>query len=140
MRSLRSPVPTCDLRSAERVAARVDRCCSYIRARRNLHRLGAVLVLAALLLHRHDDPSGEVGDADGAFRLVDVLAAGAGCAVDVDLEVVVVDLDIDFLGFGQDGDGDGRGVNAALAFRRGDALDTVDAGFVLQPGRTRCGR
>ena len=38
----------------------------------------------------------------------------------------------DVVRFGQDGDGSGRGVDTALRFRLGHALDAVDAAFVLE--------
>src|SRR5208337_1992047 len=60
----------------------------------DFHRLGAVLVLAALLLHRHDDAGREVGDAHRAVGLVDVLTAGARRAIDVDPQVALVDLHV----------------------------------------------
>ena len=98
------------------------------------HRLGAVLVLRALLLHHHDDAARHVGDADRGFGLVDVLAAGALRSHGVDLEVVRLDLDVDVLDLGQHRDGRGRGVDAALRLGVGHALDAVHAGLELQPG------
>ena len=134
MRSDRSPVPTCALRS--RRARRVQRRPLLLVQPRaqDLHRLGAVLVLALLLLHRHHDAGRQMRDAHRAFGLVDVLPAGAGRAVDVDAQVALVDLDIDLLGLRQHGDGDGGGVDAALAFGRRHALHAMHAGFVFQPG------
>ena len=73
-------------------------------------------------------------DAHRAFRLVDVLPAGARCAIDVDAQIGLVDLHIDIFGLGQHGDGDGGGVDAALAFGRRHALHAMHAGFVFQPG------
>ena len=133
MRSLRSPVPTCDLRSAARVACRRGALLLVQPGAQDLHRLGAVLVLALLLLHRNDDAGRHMRDPHGAFGLVDVLAAGAGGTVTVDAQIALVDLDIDFLGFRQHGDGHGRGVDAALAFGGRHALHAVHAGFVFQP-------
>src|SRR3546814_20022118 len=68
-------------------------------------------------------------DADRAVCRVDMLAARPARAVNVDLEVAVVDRDVDFLGFGQHSDGCGAGVDAPLAFGRGDTLDAVNAAF-----------
>src|SRR3546814_20349042 len=71
-------------------------------------------------------------DADRRIGGVDVLPARSARAVDIDLEVAVVDRDVDLLGLGQHRDGRGAGVDAALAFGRGDALDAVDAAFELE--------
>ena len=98
------------------------------------HRLGAVLELGLLVLHRDDDAGRQVGDPDGGVGRVDALAARAGRAVDVDLEVVLVDLDLDVLDLGHDGDRRGRGVDAALALRLRHALDAVRAALVLEDG------
>lgn len=70
-------------------------------------------------------------DLDGGVGGIDVLAACAAGATDFDSEVVWVHIDIDVLGLGEDGDGDGGGVDTALCFGGGDALDAVDAGFVF---------
>ena len=58
----------------------------------DLHGLGLVLVLAALVLARHHDPGGQVGQTDSRVGLVDMLAAGARRAVGVDAQVLLVDL------------------------------------------------
>src|SRR2546429_7341590 len=51
------------------------------------HGRRAVLVLAALVLTRHDDTARQVRDAHRGLGLVDVLAAGARGTVDIHLEV-----------------------------------------------------
>ena len=51
----------------------------------NFHGPVLVVILAALVLALHHRAGGQVGDADGGFRFVDVLAAGAGGAEGVDL-------------------------------------------------------
>src|SRR3546814_10058197 len=58
----------------------------------HLHRLRLVLVLGSLVLLRHDDAGGQVGDAHGGVGGVDMLAARAGRPVDVDLEIAVGNL------------------------------------------------
>ncbi len=68
----------------------------------HLHREFAIAALAALGLAGHDDAGGHVGDADGGFDLVDVLAALAACAEGVELEVGFVDLDRRVFDFGDD--------------------------------------
>ena len=70
----------------------------------HLHGLGAILMLAALLLDRYGNAGRDVGDADRQIGLVDVLAAPrptpvgvdrrSGLSRDLDLDVVV-DLRID---------------------------------------------
>ena len=100
----------------------------------HLHADLAVLDLRALVLRLHDGVRGQVRDAHGGVRRVDALAAGAGGAVRVDAQVLLVDLDIDLIGLGQHGDGSRGGLDAALALRLGDALDTVDAALVLHDG------
>jgi len=52
-------------------------------------------VLRAVVLALDDDAGRLMGDSDGGFRPVDVLAARARGAVGVDAEVALVDLDLD---------------------------------------------
>ncbi len=59
------------------------------------HGRGAVAVLGPVGLACHHDPGGDVGDADGRFRLVDVLAARARCTERIHTQVGFVDLDLD---------------------------------------------
>ena len=75
-----------------------------------------------------------MGDADGAFGFVDVLAARAGGTVGVDFQVVRVKAKFDLADLGQDGDRGGRGVDPAAGFGDRDALHAVAAGFKLQAG------
>lgn len=70
---------------------------------------------------------------DGGVCGVDALATGATGAADFDPDFVRADLEINFLGFGKDGDGGSRGMNAALGFGCGHALDAVDSTFVAEP-------
>jgi len=51
---------------------------------------------------------------------------------DVHPDVVGVDLHLHLFGLGQNGHRDGRGVDPALGLGDGDALDPVDAAFVLE--------
>jgi hypothetical protein len=100
------------------------------------HRLGAIAVLRAVLLHHHHDASRQVGQADRGFGLVDVLAAGAAGAQGVDPEVAVVDRDVDLLGFGQHRDGRRGGVDAARRLGVGHTLHPVHAGLVFHLGES----
>src|SRR5690606_27598293 len=100
------------------------------------HGLGAVLVLRALFLAFDHDAGGQVGDADGRFGLVDVLATGAGGAIGVHAQVGRVDLDgVLLIRLGQHRHGAGRGVDAALGFGFRHALHAVRAGFEFQLGK-----
>src|SRR5581483_11963733 len=128
--------------------ARADQALAFAGARRldprplrleqlgleQFHRLGFVLVLGFFFLHRHYDAARQVSDANSAFGLVDMLAAGAGGAIDIDAQILVLDIYIHVFGFGKDRDGRRRGMNAALAFRHRHALDAVAAGFEFEFG------
>src|SRR6185437_9851210 len=94
------------------------------------HGLVAVLVLGALVLALDDDAGGDVGDADGRVRGVDVLAALAAGAVGVGADLVGLDVDLDgVVDFRRDEDGRERGVAALGLVEGGDADEAVDAGF-----------
>src|SRR5262245_17731030 len=97
-------------------------------------RLGLVLKLRFLVLHRHDEAGRQVGDANGRVSRVHALAPWPGRAVDVDLEVVRVDLDLDLLGLGDDGDRRRRGVDSSLGLRHGHALYPMRASLPLENG------
>ena len=78
-------------------------------------------------------PRGQVRDADGRIRLVDVLAAGARGAVGVDAQLGGIEIGgFDFVGLRQDGHGDGRRVNAPLRLGGRHALHAMHAGFELE--------
>src|SRR5690606_5183216 len=57
--------------------------------------LGPVAVLRAVVLTGDHDAGRQMGQADGAVGLVDVLPAGARGAVGVDAQILFVDLDLD---------------------------------------------
>ena len=99
------------------------------------HAHGEVLVFAlgAFVLAGDDDAGRFVGDADGGFDLIDVLAALAAGAVGIDLEVDVADFDIDgVVDFWDDVDAAEGRVAPALGVEWGDADETVDPAFVLE--------
>src|SRR5229473_5112270 len=100
----------------------------------NAHGFGAILDLRFLILLRNDESAGDMRNAYGGIRGVDGLSAGAGRAEGIDAQVLGFDLDIDFVGFGENRDSGGRSVDAALRFRRGNALNAVHAAFVFQFG------
>ena len=91
-------------------------------------------MLGTIVLALGDDAGGQVGDADGAVGLVDVLAARAAGAEGVDAQVGRVQLHLrGGVGLGQHGDGAGAGVDATLRLGGGNALHAVAAGLELQP-------
>ena len=64
-----------------------------------------------------------------------MLAACAGRAEGVNAQIRRIEFDFAHFGrFGHDRDGTGGGVNAALRFGLGDALNTVAAGLEFQSG------
>ena len=67
--------------------------------------LGPILVLALFVLALHDGIGWQVRDADGAGRLVDLLASGSTGEEGVDPEVIGSDFDFDLVGFGEHCDG-----------------------------------
>src|SRR5688500_6422302 len=101
-------------------------------ALQDLHRLGAVLQLAALVLTFDDDAARHVRDLHRAIGSVHALSARAARGRDVDLEIALVDRELDVFGIVQDGDGRRRSVNAALRLGRAYALHSMDAALVLQ--------
>ena len=103
--SLRPPPPTWERRSVGQLRG-AGGLGEFEQPRpENLHRPVAVLELAALVLHRDDDPGRDMGDPDRRVGRVDVLATGAARAVHVDLEIAFVDLDVDLVDVGQHGHG-----------------------------------
>ena len=114
----------------------------FVEARaQHLHRLFAVLVLAAPVLAGDHQPGRQVGDADRRIGRVDVLPARAGCAIGVDLEVARIDLHIDLVRLWQHRHGRRGGVDAPAALGLGHTLSlnppTSDAlmltGSTFQP-------
>jgi hypothetical protein len=71
-----------------------------------------------------------VEDLDCGIGGVDSLAARSARATDFDSNFIGADLEFHFLGDRKNGHGCGGGVNSALGFGGGDALDAVDATFV----------
>ena len=65
-------------------------------------------MLGALILAFNYHPGGQVGQAHGRIRLVNMLATRAARSIGVDFEISRIDLDIvDLIGFGHDRDGTG---------------------------------
>ena len=102
-------------------------------AAQHLHRLLAVLDLAALVLALHDDPGRDMRDAHRAVRLVDVLTARAAAAVGVYLQILGADYHFAVvLDLGHHFHGSKRGVAARVGIKRGYAHQPVHALFRFQ--------
>src|SRR5262245_61869899 len=99
-------------------------------AAQDAHRPLEILVLAALVLALDFHLFGSsalVPDADGGFRLVDVLPAGAARPHALPLDVLILHLDLHFVGLGQNRHRGGRRVNAPLLLGLGHALHAMSA-------------
>src|SRR5262249_54833372 len=92
----------------------------------------AVLVLAPLVLALDLDPGGKVADADRAFSLVDVLAAGPAGAHSLPFKILLPDLDLDFVRLGHHGHRRGGSVNSPLSLGLRHALDPMAAAFIAK--------
>ena len=93
----------------------------------DLHSFASVLELGAFVLADDDQSGGDVCQTDGGSHLVDVLSAVSAGVKDVDFDLGILDLDFGIFDLWQYGHGSGGGVQAALGFGNGDALDTMDA-------------
>src|SRR5690606_25789282 len=91
-----------------------------------------VLVLGFFILAGDHDARGQVGQANGRLRLVDVLAAGPAGPVGVDLDILGPDFHFYILHLGEDGHGGRGGVDAAGRLGDGHPLHPVDTAFKLQ--------
>jgi hypothetical protein len=74
-------------------------------------------------------------DLHGGIGGVDPLSARTARATDFDADFIWADLKFDLFGHGKNGDRGSGGVNAALGFGGGNALDTVDATFMAHGGK-----
>ena len=101
-------------------------------AAEHTHRLGAVFVLAFLVLALHNGVCWEVGDPNGTGGLVDLLAAWATGEEGVDSKIVLADFDFDIVGLGKHRDSGGGSVDASLGFCFRDSLDAVAATLELE--------
>ena len=108
---------------------------TFIQARlQHLHRGGAVLVLASLILAGDDHAGGHVRDAHGGIGGVHVLAASTGGAIGIDLEIRFLDVDVDFIVHLRIDPHAGKaGVPPGRAVVGADAHQTVDAALGLGP-------
>src|SRR5450759_2057096 len=102
--------------------------------REHLCRGLAVLRRRALVLAGHDDPRGDVRQADGRVRLLDVLPAGPRRAVVLHPDLVPVELHLgDILHLGHHLDERERGLAAFLGIVRADPDQPVHASLGAQP-------
>ena len=93
-----------------------------------------VPVLGFLILARGHHSRRHMSDPDGRVVPVDVLAPGPRCPEGLDLQFLWVELDVDLIGLGEDGHGNRRCMDPPGGLGLGDALDAVDAAFVLERG------
>ncbi len=99
-----------------------------------LHRRVLVFVLRAVILALHDNAGGIVGDANGGFGAVDMLAASAGSTVHVYAQIGGVDVDGDVVvDFRRDEHRGERRMAAVAGVERRFADQTVHARFGTQP-------
>ena len=97
------------------------------------HGVLPVLVLAALSLAADHHAGGDVGDADGAFGLVDVLAAGAAGAVGIHLQILRPDVHLVVVGDVRHHlQGGKAGLPAAGGVKGADAHQAVDAALAFE--------
>lgn len=102
--------------------------------RENFHGVGAIFNLRAAVLAADDEACGDVHDLDGGIGGVDALAPWATGAADFDADFVGPNMEFHLFGFGEDGDGGGGGMDAALGFGGGNALDAVDSALLAHGG------
>ena len=89
--------------------------------------------MGPFVLALHDDPAWEMGDADGSFYLVDVLASRTSCAERVDPQILVFDRDVDILAqLRIHEDGRKRSVPPLVGVEWGNTYQAMDAGFCFQ--------
>ncbi len=99
----------------------------------HLHGHLAILALAALGLAGHHSVGWKMGDADGGFDFVDVLAAFAAGTESVDAQVFGTNVDFDaVVNFGNYEDGRKRSVAPRGLIEGGDSNETVNAGFTSE--------
>ena len=94
-----------------------------------VHRLFLIFILRTVVLTLYDNPGGNMRNANGGFRPVNVLSAGSRGAVNVNFQISRIDVHINFFNLGQNGYGSGRRVHPPLRFRYRHSLYTVCAGL-----------
>ncbi len=89
-------------------------------------------MLTLLVLDSDDESGRNMSNANGGLGLIDFLTPRTSRPHGIDPEILVLDFDVDFGGFGEDRHGGGTGVDAALRFGFGNALDAMAAALELQ--------
>ena len=100
----------------------------------DLHSPLPVFMLAAFVLALHHRTGGQVCDADGGFRFVDVLSACTGGTIGVDLQILGVDGKLHLLRLRHHCHGSGRGLDTSGGFCLRHPLYPVRACLKLQTG------
>ena len=98
-----------------------------------LHGPVFIFMLAAFILTFHHNSAGQVGDANGTFRFVYMLAASTGGTEGIYFQVVGVQLEINLAHLRQNRDSGGAGVYPASGLGDGNTLHPVASGFKLEP-------
>ena len=100
---------------------------------KNLHGLGLVLVLAAVILALDNDPRGKMCDPVRRIRLVDMLPARTGSPESVDPDIGRIDVYVtDVIRLRHHGNRTGRRMDTSLRFRHRNTLYTMAARFEFQ--------
>ena len=121
----RSPVPTCERRSASWVDAPFF-FLDLVQARpQNGHGAQFVLQLRAFILDGNHHTGRQVGDSYGSGILLDILTARTGRAKNINFHIGLGDFHIHIFHFGQYGHGGSGGVNSTRRLGRRDSLDAV---------------
>lgn len=107
---------------------------------KNAHGGSTVFDLGAAILATDNEAGGKVKDLDGGVGRVDPLAAGTAGATNFNADFIGADLKFDFFGHRKNGDSGGGGVDAALGFGGGHALDAMDAAFMAHGGKDSLAR
>ena len=89
-------------------------------------------MLRALILTLNDDAGRDMGDSDGRFGFVDMLAACARGTIGIYSEIGRIDFKFDVLDFWKNGHRTSRSMDPTLGFGFRYALNPMGAGFEFQ--------
>ena len=96
----------------------------------HFHRHFAVFALAALRLARNDHARRKMGDANGSFHFIDILAALTACAISINFQFVWLDVDLDaVIHFWNHKHGRKRSVPPCGLIKGRDANQTMNTSF-----------
>ena len=102
----------------------------------DLHRPLPVFMLAAFVLTLYHRTGGQVCDADGGFRLVNVLPAGTGGTVGVDLQILGIDGKLHLLRLRHHCHGSGGGLDTTGGLCLRHPLYPMSTSLKLQTGES----